>query len=607
MLSSRWRFTVSLACAVALWPGCVCDGAPSRDPARETEAFGALSSQEIELAPYLALARAVVSRADRPAVPAAPGRRVFLTMFPRRAPRATTSGLGDSLERAVVAAGEALAKTADAGADAGDAQFRLELDVVTDVTPIAKGSWSPTWGELGLEGYALSAGRGSVGWILPSELLFDHRFESGKRPKLDDEKLLQAIRARVTTKSPDDERFYRFHVQAAVDTAAQDGALRVRRGMVDRSPGVSPAELVESVRAGADYLCRIMDDGGRYQYMVHALDGRADASYGMLRHCGTTFALMEAYDELKTPLYLEKGERALAYLKQRLQSVEAMSGERTSTILDSNDEEQQKVGGAGLALLAFTEHARATGKKDYLDVMRSLGRHILGQQYPDGRFRANRDLERDGKAPPGPPLKKELIYYVGEALFALMRLHAVDPDPKWLDAATKGADYCVDVRDATTTDETQEHDHWLSYALMELYKVTKKPSYAEHAFKIARAILLKQFGSEAPAPDFVGAFYAEAPSTPASTRLEAFGADIATARAAGKDDAWLVGPAQTMAKFIRAQQLDADAAYFSRDPAKVVGGVRESLFVYDIRIDYVQHAMSGWLHLARLLRERGAQ
>jgi hypothetical protein len=31
--------------------------------------------------------------------------------------------------------------------------------------------------------------------------------------------------------------------------------------------------------------------------------------------------------------------------------------------------------------------------------------------------------------------------------------------------------------------------------------------------------------------------------------------------------------------------------------------VRESLFVHDVRIDYVQHAMSAWLHLARILRD----
>jgi len=583
-------------CATA--PGCVCgDGAPRRDPARDTATFGQLGESKETLDPYLALARAIVAHTEKPSVPAAPGRRVFLTMYPERAPRVTTTALADDLGKAVTIAAEAVAR-----GDAGAAPFRLELDVVTDAEPIARNGIATTWGDLGIDGFALSSGRTGFGYVLPAEMLYEKRFESGKKPKLADDKLLETIRGRAGSPQSD-EMFYKFRVRAVVESASRDKVLPLRRGAIDRQVGASADELLASVRAGADYLCRIMDDNGRYAYMVHPVDARPDNSYGVLRHAGTTFALFEAFGEFKTPLYQEKGEKALAYLKKRFEGGVSPDGP-LAYILDTQDEEQQKVGGAGLALLAFTEHAKTTGKRDEMNVMRSLARFIVSAQYPDGRFKANRDLEREGKAPPGPPLKKELIYYVGEAIFGLMKLWAIDPDDRWLEAAKKGADYCVDTRDATTTDETQEHDHWLSYALSELYKVTKKPSYAEHAFKIARAILLKQHGKEAPATDFIGAFYNEAPSTPASTRLEAFGADIATARAAGKDDAWLVGPAETMAKFIRAQQLDADAAFFARDPARVLGGVRESLFNYDIRIDYVQHAMSAWLHLARLLREK---
>jgi hypothetical protein len=602
----RWlrRESAALWCAALLVgaasPGCVCSGAPTRDPARDLATFGVLTApNDAPLDPYVALARAVVAHGERPSVPSAPARRVFLTMFAERAARVTTTALGDDLEKSVVAAAEAIAR-----GDAAAAPFRLELDVVTEVEPIAAGAMTATWGDLGTNGFALSSGRTAFGYVLPSEILFDHRFESGKHPKLADEKLLEAIRARVGSgASPSDEVYYRFRTRAVVESAARDKALALTRSAIDRAPGTTPDELVAAVRLGADYLCRVMDENGRYAYMVHPADAHPDASYGILRHAGTTFALFEAYGETKTPLYLEKGERALGYLEKKFISSQSPEG-ALAYVLDTNDEEQQKVGGAGLALLAFTEHARASGKKDKLATMRSLARFIVSAQYPDGRFRANRDVEREGKAPPGPALKKELIYYVGEAIFGLMRLWSIDPDDKWLEAAKRAADWCIETRDVTTTDATQEHDHWLSYALMELYKVTKKPSYVEHAFKIARAILLKQFDKNAPAPDFVGAFYAEAPSTPASTRLEAFGADIATARAAGKDDAWLMGPALAMARFTRAQQLDADAVYFARDPARVVGGVRESLFVYDIRIDYVQHAMSAWLHLARLLREK---
>ena len=106
--------------------------------------------------------------------------------------------------------------------------------------------------------------------------------------------------------------------------------------------------------------------------------------------------------------------------------------------------------------------------------MRRLGRFIVHQQYDDGHFRSNADLEREA----GTKLKREVIYYPGEAVLGLMRLYALDPQPEYLDAARKGADWVVHVRDAYVSEENQEHDHWMSYALNELYRVTRDEAYS---------------------------------------------------------------------------------------------------------------------------------
>ena len=159
------------------------------------------------------------------------------------------------------------------------------------------------------------------------------------------------------------------------------------------------------------------------------------------------------------------------------------------------------------------------------------------------------------------------------------------------------------MRDAYVTEDNQEHDHWMSYAYDDLYRVTHDEAYIDHAYKIARAIHKKQRApADAPAPDFIGTFY-DGTTTPASTRVEAYDADIAVSRFAGKPDAWLLDPAVVVARSMLGQQYDADDAYWLKNPAKALGGVRESLFVNDVRIDYVQHAMSAWLHLARILRD----
>jgi hypothetical protein len=370
------------------------------------------------------------------------------------------------------------------------------------------------------------------------------------------------------------------------------------RGMVERPEKIRPEDLVNAVRLGADYLVRILNAQGRYVYLYHPSDDRDDPSYGMLRHAGTTYALLEAYEELGTPDYLAKSELALDYLKSRLHP---QDGESMKYVTDTNDEEQQKVGGAGLALLAFAKHAAVSGKRTELETMRSLARFIAHQQYEDGHFRSNADVENEQGH--SKKLKKEPVYYPGEAALALVRLYAVDPDAKWLDTAKKAADWVAKTRDAFVSEDNQEHDHWMAYAINDLYRATHDDALAAHAFKIARAIQLKQRpAKDAPAPDFIATFY-DGQTTPASTRVEAYDATIALSRFMGKDNDWIVGAATDVARGMIGQQFDDQNAFWLKNPDKSKGGVRESLFVQDVRIDYVQHAMSAWLHLARILRD----
>ena len=75
------------------------------------------------------------------------------------------------------------------------------------------------------------------------------------------------------------------------------------------------------------------------------------------------------------------------------------------------------------------------------------------------------------------------------------------------------------------------------------------------------------------------------------------------ARFAGKPDDWLLQPATTTAAWMLGQQFDAENDYWLKNPQKAEGGVRESLLVSDVRIDTVQHSMSAWLHLARILSD----
>jgi hypothetical protein len=501
---------------------------------------------------------------------------------------------GPSLADAVTAAAGAIsAKVNDASG------VRLELDLPTALSgaTVEEDEELPL-ASIGLQGVFVADDRGAAGAILPGEVVERGLFRAGKPTGLSHGKLaaLLAKRASVAEGAVAGMRAYRFRAEAYVENPEHDGALRVTRGMVEPPAQVTPDALVEAVRRGADYLLRIMNGDGRYVYLYRPLEDRDDSSYGWLRHAGTTYAIAEAYEELGTPAYAQKAALALSYLKSHLLGDASSQG---NYIVDTTDEEQQKVGGAGLSLLAFAKYAATTGDRSELETMRALARFILKSQYEDGHFRSNADLEHET----GKKVKREPVYYPGEAVLALMRLFAIDAQPAYLDAARRGADWVVHVRDAYVSEDNQEHDHWMSYAYNELYRVTRDEAFLEHAYKIARAIQKKQApASGAPAPDFVGTFY-DGQTTPASTRVEAFDADIALSRFAGKPEVWLLEPAKLAARSMLGQQYRPDNDYWLPNPAKAMGGVRESLFVHDVRIDYVQHAMSAWLHLARILRD----
>ncbi len=588
--------------SLGVLPGCTRGRAGL--PAEAGRDLGATSAPMPDPWPYLALARAIVDGRGRDAVPAppqAPGRRVFLVLWGAREgatePPPGATATGPSLADAVAAAASSLTASLAGRAPAGTGRIEIDVTRAAASATLDEDTETPL-ASIGLEGLLATRDDGKTGFVLPGEVVQAGAFHAGKQPTLDHVVLggLVAQRAGLGTPDLPSMRLYRFGAHAFVESPARDRALPLVRGMVEHPPQVTPDALIAAVRRGADYLSRVLDDAGRYVYLYHPADDRNDPSYGWLRHAGATYALLEAYEELGTPLYLEKAERALAYLERRFVSDASSQGKY---ILDTSDEEQQKVGGAGLSLLAFAKHAAVTGSRAHLDTMRALARFIVAQQYEDGHFRSNADLE----ASTGKKLKREPVYYPGEAALALLRLYAVDPSPAYLDAARRAVDWVARVRDANVSEDNQEHDHWIAYACNDLYRLTRDGVYLEHAFKVARAILKKQHrAAGAPAPDWAGTFY-EGQSTPAATRVEAYDADVSLARFAGRPDAWILDPAREVAAWMLGQQFDEADDYWLKNPARAEGGVRESLYVQDVRIDYVQHAMSAWLHLARSLRD----
>jgi hypothetical protein len=231
-----------------------------------------------------------------------------------------------------------------------------------------------------------------------------------------------------------------------------------------------PGELLAAANRAGDYLQRAVGADGRFVYSYLPKTDRGKDSYNILRHAGTVYSMLELYEVNRRPELLAAARRALGYLLNQIEDCE-VDGKTLPCIVE---EGEVKLGGNALAAIALAKHIEVTGDTGHLPTLRRLGEWILAVQEPDGEFGVHKQSHPDGKV-------SDFVseYYPGEALLALMRISALDADARWLDGAEQGARFLIETRDAGVPDTELNHDHWLLYALNEIYRERGRPIFLE--------------------------------------------------------------------------------------------------------------------------------
>ncbi len=359
-------------------------------------------------------------------------------------------------------------------------------------------------------------------------------------------------------------------------------------------PRVNKMILRDAAARAADYLVRSVRQDGSFIYEYDPQQNSEAAEYNMLRHAGAIYAMYECAQLSEDPRLLEAAKRALGYMLGKIHPLKS-AGEPMAALV--NEDGNIKLGGNGLALIALAQHAQVTGDRQHLPLMASLARWILSIQEPSGEYGVHAMT-----FPDGPSLPITSAYYPGEAMLGLMRLHALDPRDAWLDSADKAATWIITQRDGKLTDRQQSHDHWLLYALSELYEFKPREIYLKHMSRISRLIVDSQIRVPLE-PDWLGGYGRPPGSNPTATRTEGLCAAYPLVQQFGEAELAerMLQSIDLGARFQLQTQLGPESVMYFEDPRRALGAFHETLSDRDVRIDHVQHNISALLGAARAL------
>jgi len=361
---------------------------------------------------------------------------------------------------------------------------------------------------------------------------------------------------------------------------------------------VTATQLRDSAIRGGDYLIRSVRDDGSFAYSYFPVQDSVASSYNMLRHAGTIYAMLELYEVTRNPALLAEAERAIGFLVGKVRPCG-----KEEQYLCVVDDDAIKLGGNALAIIALTLHRELTGDDSHRDLMKSMAGWIKSVQSPEGEFVIHKisypeEVVQDFTSQ----------YYPGETLLALARLYVQERDDSLLESVRRGAHWLIDVRDVDKDVDDLAHDHWLLYALNEIYRLTDDPAILDHAMKVSEAIVRGQ-NLDPAFKDWLGSYYRPPRSTPTAIRTEGLSASYALARDFDRPEMAerILDALKLGMRFDLQTQFGPEKSMYFGDPQRALGGFGKSLTVFEIRIDYVQHNISALLAVADILDERERQ
>ncbi|MEB3167783.1 MAG: hypothetical protein VKK97_03530 [Synechococcaceae cyanobacterium] len=355
--------------------------------------------------------------------------------------------------------------------------------------------------------------------------------------------------------------------------------------------------LEQAICSAAGYLSAQILETGLFLYERDAARPEWNSErYNLLRHAGCVYALTQHHHHCGArsldPRVRLAGLKLLDWLRPLPDAPGTLAAWSLPGINDTVAEEQVKLGGSALTLLALTELDAITGALRGASLLAELAAGLMAMQRTDGSF-ISKVIPTQGGFQTG----WSSLFYPGEAALALLRLarHQPAEAEPWRGAALLALQHLANSRRGTP-DGDIPLDHWALIATGELLEQTQEPEQCtaallEHAQQVVKAMLSRQLHGYAD-PLLHGAFSRNGSSTTTATCLEGL---IAIRP-------WLQGDRALSENL---EQACRQGLHYLRRCQLQEGqwrGAIPAMVKPDrglVRIDYVQHGLSAFLGMSK--------
>jgi len=354
-----------------------------------------------------------------------------------------------------------------------------------------------------------------------------------------------------------------------------------------RTMALGPDNLLTLVRSGSDFLAQQVKPSGLFFYGRFPCFDRAIPNYNTLRHASSLYAMLQAYELTHDAALLEAIEGSLRHMTEVLIRRQTLpDGQAVAFLLD---DDEIKLGGNAMCLLVLVKYCEVTNTRHWIPLLDELAAGVAWMQDLDsGQF--NHVLNASDLT-----IKEasRIIYYDGEAVFGLLRFYALTGNGRWIAVAEKAFSYFI------AQEHWRSNDHWLSYCVNELTRWRPLEKYFRFGIQNVADHLDYVLERKTTFPTLLELMVAS------QEMLDRLATLPKLQHLLGKLDLEKFDKATThRAQYLLNGFFWPEYAMYFRQPASVVGSFFIRHQAFRVRIDDVEHYLSGLIGYRRLLLAR---